>query len=247
MRRKKAKAGERRFRKLRVFIYALPVLLFITGFAYLSYARDVVPVKELLYYGNRNLSAGDLSSLMQVKKGENIFALSSRKLAEDLLSSPWVKKAAVRREILAGRLLARVEEREPFVLIKKDGALWIADADGRLLQKIEGNTVPVLPVIEADTINHKDTLDEAMALSRLLRTKGYFQKPVTVYAAGRPDELSMVVGGVLIKVGSGNYEEKLEKLRELEGEIAKRGIPADIIDLRFANRVIVSPVKEVAQ
>ena len=53
------------------------------------------------------------------------------------------------------------------------------------------------------------------------------------------------VDGMLVKVGHGEYEEKLQRLLELEDEIMRRGIPVDYIDLRFANKVIVKPINEV--
>ena len=55
----------------------------------------------------------------------------------------------------------------------------------------------------------------------------------------------MQVDGMLVKVGHGEYEEKLQRLLELEDEIMRRGIPVDYIDLRFANKVIVKPINEV--
>ena len=60
-----------------------------------------------------------------------------------------------------------------------------------------------------------------------------------------PEDISMQVDGMLVKVGHGEYEEKLQRLLELEDEIMRRGIPVDYIDLRFANKVIVKPINEV--
>jgi cell division septal protein FtsQ len=46
-------------------------------------------------------------------------------------------------------------------------------------------------------------------------------------------------------VGEGEYEDKLARLADIEKEIKDRNISVDYIDLRFANRVLVSPVTEV--
>jgi len=53
--------------------------------------------------------------------------------------------------------------------------------------------------------------------------------------------------GVVVKIGSGEYEEKLARLADIEQEIKQRNISVDYIDLRFANRVLVSPVNQVVK
>ena len=40
------------------------------------------------------------------------------------------------------------------------------------------------------------------------------------------------------------YKEKLEHLLELENQIKNSGILVDYIDLRFADKAIVKPIKE---
>jgi cell division protein FtsQ len=61
----------------------------------------------------------------------------------------------------------------------------------------------------------------------------------------KPEELSSIIDGMVVKVGAGEYKEKLERLLELEEDIQSRQITVDYIDLRFANRVVVKPIKEV--
>jgi hypothetical protein len=45
-----------------------------------------------------------------------------------------------------------------------------------------------------------------------------------------------------VKIGTGGYEEKLDRLIRLEEDIKNMGIPVDSIDLRFENRAIVKQV-----
>jgi cell division protein FtsQ len=61
----------------------------------------------------------------------------------------------------------------------------------------------------------------------------------------KPEELSSIIDGMVVKVGAGEYKEKLERLLQLEEDIQRRQITVDYIDLRFANRVVVKPIKEV--
>jgi hypothetical protein len=101
-----------------------------------------------------------------------------------------------------------------------------------------------------------------------LKSRGYFQSPLVINAAGGTETLSMKIGsdkkdagidaqggdgegggggGILVRVGFGDYEQKLLKLEELKSEIDRRGIRASAIDLRFANRVVVTPIAEVSK
>ncbi|MDA8168095.1 MAG: FtsQ-type POTRA domain-containing protein [Nitrospiraceae bacterium] len=251
MRRKNRKAkntqGEGRGRSL--LLKAAPFIvavLLVAGFlGYLRYGRGFFPLRKVVFTGNRNLSSGELFSLLNVKKGQNMLGFSKTALSRRLLANPWVKNAAVRNEILSGRILVRVEERQPFVLIRREGVTWLADIQGRLLEPVREGVTPFLPVIQADVKNYRDTFKEAMLLARLLKIRGYFQRPIVIEADTFPEDLSLKAGDVVIKVGFGDYEQKLDKLAELESEIQKRGIQASTIDLRFANRVFVTPVMEV--
>jgi cell division septal protein FtsQ len=57
--------------------------------------------------------------------------------------------------------------------------------------------------------------------------------------------MSVNVDGIVVKIGEGDYEDKLARLADIEEEIKSRNIAVDYIDLRFANRVLVSPVNAV--
>lgn len=215
------------------------------GYAYVRYGKEVLPVSGVVFLGNRYLSYEEMQSLLRLRKGDNFFRYSSHGLAQNLLRSPWIRNASVRKEFMNKKIFIKVEEREPFVIIKKEGRLCISDVEGTVLQELKNGEAPFLPILEADPKGHPDTFREAVILAKLLKERGYFEKPVIISATDGPEALSVNVDGVIIMVGYGEYEQKLRKLRELEAEIAKRGIPAESIDLRFANRVVVSPFREV--
>lgn len=216
------------------------------GFGYLR-GSGLFPLKKVVFTGNKNLTDKDLIALLGVHAGQNMFGLSKRALTERLLASPWVKIVAVRKEVLSGRIVVRVEEREPFVIIERDGVMWLASRSGRLLEPVKAGTVPFLPVIVADVVNYPETFRESILLARLLKDRGYFARQISIRADVPPENLCLQAGNVVVLVGYGDYAQKLDKLAELESEIRKRNISASSIDLRFANRVIVTPVVETVK
>ncbi len=240
-----ATAGK--FLLLKVLLPAALVFGVSAGvFGYLKGSRFFA-LRQVVFTGNKNLTDRDLTALLGVRVGQNMFGLSKRTMSERLLASPWVKMAAVRKNVLSGRIAVCVEERKPFVIIQRDGMMWLASRSGRLLEPVKAGSVPFLPVIVADVKNFPDTFRESILLARCLKDRGYFSQPITIKADVPPEALSMQDGNVTVFVGSGGYDRKLDRLAELEGAIQQRGINASSIDLRFANRVIVTPVTETVK
>nr|MDA8387300.1 FtsQ-type POTRA domain-containing protein [Nitrospiraceae bacterium] len=248
--RKKTKTagrpGGRAFFLKMALAAALLIALFMALSAYAG-STGMFPLRKVVFEGNKTLSSGELLALLRVRAGQNMLEMSKKDLSERLLSCPWVKTAAVRKEIFTGRIVVRVSERKPFVLIKRNGTLWLSDVRGRLLEPLRSGTAPFLPVIDADVKDYPETFTQAMLLARRLRDRGYFQDAVLISAACPPEDLAVQeggqvggvdkdggsdkdaeggkeAGGVIIRFGAGDYRRKLDELAALEPEIAKRKI-----------------------
>ena len=126
------------------------------------------------------------------------------------------------------------------------GRLFIINDKGNLLEELKDDPVPFLPVITANPYNRDEGFSEALSLAKSMNDLGFSSERNQIeIIVSKPQELIAVIDGTVIKVGSGEYRKKLERLLELEGEIKRKNIPVDFIDLRFENRVVVKPVKEV--
>jgi cell division protein FtsQ len=162
-----------------------------------------------------------------------------------MMASPWLRSVSVRKE-LPDVLHILVKEAEPFALLDMKGRLFIVDDRGKMLEELRDSQMPFLPIISSDPYAQKEAFSEAINLARAVKGTGLLShKDHIEIIAQRPQEMAMNIDGIVVKVGTGEYEDKLVRLRELEEEIKKRQIPVDYIDLRFANRVIVKPVNEV--
>lgn len=230
--------------KVAALILAVGLLASAT---YFVFGSDYFRVREVVFHGNKYLSDGRLKMLAAGSSSDNLLVLSSGRLAGNLLASPWIKAVSIRKE-LPGRLLIKIDEAVPEALLRKKEALFLLDGKGNMLERLGGQSVPFLPVIVNGTDAAPDDLLEAISLARTLRelglTGGKNSVEITGAEGGR-ENLAVNMDGLVVKVGEGRYEEKFARLFELSGEIRKRGIPVDYVDLRFANRVIVKPVAEV--
>lgn len=208
-------------------------------------ARSAFSLQRVVFSGNTHLSDEELRSVSGLAGGENLLVLSGKKVAAAMAKSPWVRSAAVRKE-LPDSVHVLIQEAEPFALLDMRGRLYIVDERGRMLEELKDTPVPFLPVIAGNPFDAKEAYAEGINLAAAIKkTTLLSSKDRIEVIAHKLQELAVNIDGVVIKVGQGEYDEKLGRLMELGEEIKSRRIPVDYIDLRFANRVVVKPINEV--
>jgi cell division protein FtsQ len=207
--------------------------------------KSAFQVRSVVISGNEHLTDDELKSMAGIKRNENLFWVSSRKISSKLAASPWIRSVSVRKEF-PDTLLIHISETEPFALLDMRGKLFIVDDRGAMLEKLRDIAVPFLPVISSNPYREKEAFMEAIALAKTIKNTGLLSRKDHIeIISHKPQEMSVNMDGVLVKVGAGEYEDKLSRLADIEQEIKDRNISVDYIDLRFANRVLVSPVNEV--
>ena len=211
------------------------------------FSAGLFPVKEIVFSGNMHLSEGELRTMAKINKNESLLALSAKGLSAKLLQSPWIKDVSVRKEF-PHRILIRIGETSPFAILETKGRTFLIDERGRMLEEMKG-TVPFLPIINADPFKNRENFMEALNLAKVIKDRKIAteRNRVEIIADKGSENISMVLDNVVIKVGHGDYEQKLNRLFALEEEIKKRAITVDYVDLRFANRVVVKPISEVVR
>jgi cell division protein FtsQ len=250
MKANRLKRGRKRINATGI-VRNMSVLLFVLTVAILAYfylrlypLKSVFPVRHVSFIGNRHLTDDELRQLSGIRLNESLFTISGSEVNRRLLKSPWVRSVSLRKEY-PGTLSIAIREAEPFALLDMNSHLFLLDGSGNILEELRGDSVPFLPVITGDPYNEKEGLSEALKLARLLNEKGFSSETDRVeIVAHKPTELSVKIDGVLIKVGAGEYEEKIERLIKLEKDIKNMGVPIDYIDLRFERKAIVKPMSE---
>lgn len=221
-----------------MFIFAIAIVAYIYSRPMIS----VLPVKHIAFIGNRHLTDDELIALAGVHIGESLITISNRKVSQRLLKSPWIRSVSVRKEFPA-RLSVVIEESEPFALLDMNGPLFLVNEKGEFLEELKDDSIPFLPVITGDPFKEREGFSEAIKLAKLMNDRGFLSENDHIeIMIQKPHELALTIDGTVVKMGAGRYEEKLERLINLEDEIKSRGIFVDYIDLRFANKAIVKPV-----
>ena len=221
-----------------MFIFAIAIVAYIYSRPMIS----VLPVKHIAFIGNRHLSDDELIALAGVHTGESLITISNRKVSQRLHKSPWIRSVSVRKEFPA-RLSVVIEESEPFALLDMNGPLFLVNEKGEFLEELKDDSFPFLPVIIGDPFKEREGFSEAIKLAKLMIGRGFLSETDHIEIMIRkPHELTLTIDGTVVKMGAGRYEEKLERLINLEDEVKSRGIFVDYIDLRFANKAIVKPI-----
>ena len=205
--------------------------------------RHSIRTGEIVFTGNNHLKNEELTALIKIRKGDKTFGVSGAEIQKSLLRSPWIKDAVIRRE-LSGRMLVKVTEAAPVAILSLSGRPYLVDRDGAVLEEMKEGTVLFLPVIkDIDPRVNAETYNEAIKFVRVLHDKRILSPGGSLEISGqRPEEIALKLDSVSIKVGIGDFERKLGRLKFVRDEIEKRNMSVEYIDLRFSNRIIVKPV-----
>lgn len=229
---------------------ALVIALFVTlGAVTIFINSGVFTLKKVLIYGNRHLDNVEVVKLMGIHERQNLATLSLEEVYDNLHSSPWIRSVSMRKE-LPDTLVVRLQESRPVALLQSHNGMFIVDSEGLLLERVSEVPVYFLPVIVHGSADGSPEYREAVKLADVINSMSQARDVELVEIAGIDGgggNLIVRLDGMDIKVGQGKYREKLSRFFDLSGEIGRRNINVDYVDLRFANRVVVKPIEEVVQ
>jgi cell division septal protein FtsQ len=132
---------------------------------YVTHARHFA-VRIVHVSPTRHVTAEALIARANVPLGDNLFAVDRAVVARAVSQEPWVMRVHVRRE-LPSTLAIDVVEREPACAVAF-GALYLADADGKVFKRASSEEATGLPVITG--IARDDYLDEPDRAEEALRS-----------------------------------------------------------------------------
>lgn len=225
-------------------------LYIAAGHAVQAACKSVFPLKKIVFSGNRHLSDSELRAMIGINSSKSLLKIQDKNIAEEIMKSPWVRTVSFRKE-LPDSFLVKIEESAPSAIVEMNRRRFLIDDKGSVLEELKSGSVPFLPVITGNPFKNREILLEVIELVKTMKKKDFISTKdrieIITPNSLKPEEIAMLADGLLIKVGFGNYNDKLERLMELEDEIMKRKIPIDYIDLRFEKKVVVKPINEVVK
>jgi cell division protein FtsQ len=170
---------------------------------------------------------------------------------EKLLGSPWVADAAIRR-VLPGTLAVLIAERQPMGIGRIGDTLYLIDERGTIIDEYGPNYAELdLPIIDGLAAAGRAgglLVDEGRAalagrlLGELQRRPDMARRVSQIDVADVRDAVVVLKGDtVLVRLGDGQFVERLQSYIELAPALRDRIPDIDYVDLRFDERVYVRP------
>jgi cell division protein FtsQ len=249
--RKRPSWGSWRWRAL-----AGVAVLVVTGYALHRGYRGVIglrllQVQRIAVHGNHRLSNGEVLALMDGLRGQSILTVNLDEWRSGLLHSPWVAEALLRRT-LPSTVDVTVQERIPLGIGRINGALYLVDDQGAVIDEYGPNYADLdLPIIDGLSSAPDDASPDAsraMLARRLLdalRTRNMSARISQVDVSDSRNAVVLLDGDpTSIRLGDDHFVERLQSYVDLAPALRERVSEIDYVDMRFDERVYVRPAAQ---
>ncbi|HIG70626.1 MAG TPA: FtsQ-type POTRA domain-containing protein [Myxococcales bacterium] len=258
--------GVQRFARwvsFRQVLAALFLLALFTGTAMSQYvvaemqgdASNEAPVRVrgLAVQGHERLSAGRVAAASGLAPGMLASEIDTAKVAAALNAHEMIRSATV-AALPHGKLILRVEEREPVAIVRAPevegggDVLRLVDTTGTPFARAQANDWSRLPRLRSATVLPTDQADpqllRALWLAALIRqTNGSDREAREIELPSQQAGLGWVLHSQelprTVILGEDELEPRLEKLSLLLTSNMPAARAAEEIDLRFANQAVL--------
>jgi cell division protein FtsQ len=209
---------------------------------------DRLTVRTIELHCGRESVSRTLKAFLQTRPLGNILLCDISALQRQLESYPWVRDARVEK-VFPATLKIEILEREPFVLIEKNG-LAVVDVEGTVLEpSVSSEAWPGLPVVR-DENGFRDGFWEKWETARACVEALTAPERVRLLALECSDDgritLQFKEDTARIILDRSAVREKLDRFAACRAEIESRFGPLDYADLRLDDRIVVRPQEPTA-
>jgi cell division protein FtsQ len=210
---------------------------------------QIMIVQHLTVRGNQRLSTGQVESLVEGLRGQNIFQVDFDRYRERIMESPWVADVTLSR-VLPSTIVIRVTERTPMAVARLGPQLYLLDDTGVIIDEYGAAyhdlDLPIVdgllasapaggPRSDADSVRLADVL-----LTSLGTRADLGRRLSQVDVSNAHDAVVMFDDDpAWLHLGDEQFTERLNTYLELVPTLRERFHDIDYVDLRFGERVFV--------
>lgn len=182
-------------------------------------------LRDVQVRGNVHLTYAEVVEAAGVELGRNCLRIGMDGVIAGIEKNPWVEAVKVRRE-LPDTFKITVRERVPAFWVRREGKIWYADRQGRVIDEMKPDKFIALPVLEAeegaggDVERLPDLLDEALIAGLPFRVTDAEWLRLT---AGGDVEIALSEPGVKVAVGTSDWRGNLRRAVTVWNALAARG------------------------
>ena len=239
-------------RPLQKFSLACTVVVVICGsvFAGGRFLGSATPfhLKNIEVSATKHLTKTEIMDFANIELGQDLLRINLKKTGEQLAINPWVETVKVRR-YYPDTISISLTEREPLAVVNM-GYLHYLDAKGTIFKTLNRRDRLDYPVVtgfsEDDVSSDPEGMKEALKSTAELLT--YLRNNCASiladvseihYDKGYGFTLFTMSGALPIKVGSGGFPEKFNRLAHIYENLKAQHRVIQYIDLDYNDKIIV--------
>ena len=216
-------------------------------------AASSLQIGHMTVRGQERLSTGEVLSLVEGLRGQNILAVRLDEWQQKLLSSPWVESATIRR-VLPSTLEITVHERKPMGIARIGMTMYLVDPKGVIVDEYGPAYADIdMPIIDGIASSPQDggslvdvtRAEFAARVIGALSTRPDILKRVSQIDVGDLHDAVVILDGdsALLRLGDTEFVARLQQYIDLAPALRERLPGIDYVDLRFDERLYVRPPK----
>jgi len=208
-----------------------------------------VRLERIEISGIKKLTRDEILSAASVKPGDDLLGMRLSRMGEQLTKNPWIASVRVRRNF-PHSLFIDIQERQPVAVVSM-GYLYYLDSRGEIFKPLQEGDSLDFPVITGlaeddlirDPAGAKETLKGVLALLQQLKQErlGISLADISElhYDKGFGYTLFTMDRGLPIRLGTEDFNDKLERLAKVYSQLQPQMPNLEYIDLDYSDRIVV--------
>ena len=215
--------------KVLILLFLLAGIMF---FGKMFIDTDYFKVQEVLVEGQSNLLKQDIVAQLEQMKGKNIVYLNTSEIENRIKTDIRVKKVSVKK-LFPSKIRVLLEEREPYVYVKKGDETLLADKDLNIHGDILEEPAKNIPIID---YTNDESLKEMKTILSKIQNKDFYAMISEIRQSEKNYEI-LLTNNVRILTDTLVTEKKYDDAYKLYERIKKER-PVISMDLRFIDIVV---------
>ena len=193
---------------------------------------DYFKVQEVLIKGESKLLKQDIVTKLEQMKGKNIVYLNTNEIENLIKKDARVKKVSVKK-LFPSKIEVTLEEKQPYVYVKKGDETLLADKDLVIYGDILEDPSRNIPVIE---YTNDESLNAIKTILSKIRNKDFYAMISEIRQSEKNYEI-LLINNVKIITDTQVTDKKYEDAYKLYEKIKKERRVTSM-DLRFIDIVV---------
>ena len=194
---------------------------------------DYFKVQDVFIDGVPKLLKQDIAAQLEQMKGKNIVYINTNKIENFIKNDIRVKKVSIKK-LFPSKIEVVLEEREPYVYVKKGDETLLADKDLNIYGDILEDPSKNIPVID---YTNDESLNGIKIILSKIKNKDFYAMISEIRQSEKNYEI-LLTNNVRIITETTVTEKKYEEAYRLYEKIRKKR-PVISMDLRFIDKIVV--------